>query len=449
MSSGPAAQPLGAREFEALMMALPPARSAEHIAVAVSGGSDSMALTLMLQDWTEATGKCLTAITVDHGLRRESREEAVGVAASLASRGISHVTLDWEGEKPTSNLQSAARKARYELMSAWCDRNSVSCLALAHQLEDQAETFLLRLARGSGVYGLAAMESCLMPALPNTPWRIRPLLDVPKARLKATLQAKEQAWIEDPSNRLGRFSRVRVRALCEPLASVGITPERLAATARHLARARAFIEAQADAVLSECAALRFSGYCRVNVPALVAIHEEVGLRALSRILMAVSGAEYPPRFERLERLWSRLASGTLGGGATLLGCRVKPTGDGYVVVFRELRSIGGSTHVEAGEPAIWDGRYRLCLDELDQVRGPLIFDRLGPQGWKALRQVVPDPSEPGVPDIVQHFSPALWDADGLLAAPTHAYFRSKAPENWGIRLEYLPGVRDRAFAQTL
>ena len=408
-----------------------------------------MALAVLMRDWAEATGKRLTAITVDHGLRPESGDEASRVEQWLARRGISHVTLAWHGEKPASNLQSAARRARYDLMAGWCAENGASCLALAHQLEDQAETFLLRLGRGSGVHGLAAMESCLKPSTPDAPWRIRPLLDVPKMRLKATLEASGQEWIEDPSNRLAKFSRVRARALAAPLASLGITPERLAATAKHLARARSFIEAQADAVLAESASLRPSGYCRVIVPALIAAHEEVGLRALSRILMAVSGAEYAPRFERLERLWSRLSSGSLGGGATLLGCRIKPAGEGAVVIFRELRSIGAPTQIRAGESAIWDGRYHLRINRADQARGPVLIDRLGGKGWKALRQAVPALCEPGVPHIVQHVGPALWDSEGLLAAPTHRYFRDKDPENWGIRLEYLPGVRDRAFAQAL
>lgn len=448
MSSGPA-QPLTAREFDTLMKALQPARDADHIAVAVSGGSDSMALTLLLRDWADATGKRLTAITVNHGLRQESGDEASQVAAWLAERAISHVTLDWEGEKPESNLQSAARKARYALMDEWSGENGVSCLALAHQLEDQAETFLLRLGRGSGVYGLAAMDSCLKPAAPNAPWRIRPLLDVPKARLKATLEARGQEWIEDPSNRHTKFSRVRVRALREPLASVGITPQRLATTARHLARARSFIEAQADAVLAESTTLQRGGYCSVNVPALVAAHEEVGLRALSRILMAVSGAEYAPRFERLERLWSRLASGSLGGGTTLLGCRIKPAKHGEVFVFRELRSMGSPARLQTNKAAIWDGRYRLRLNQTDPVRSPIVVDRLGREGWKALRKADPDLCDARVPDIVQHVGPALWDSEGLLAAPAHSYIRPNTAENWEIGLEYLPGVRDRAFAPTL
>lgn len=443
------ARPIEAREFDSVMDALPPVRDARHVAVAVSGGSDSMALALLMRDWAATAGKRLTALTVDHGLRPESGEEAAQVAKWLASQRIDAVTLAWQGGKPQSNLQAAARIARYELMGDWCAANDVSSLALAHQLEDQAETFLLRLGRGSGVYGLAAMEPCLKPSAPGAPWRIRPLLDVPKARLKATLEACCQEWIEDPSNLLAKYARVRVRALSEPLASVGITPERLAATAKHLARARSFIESQADAVLAESAELRLGGYCRVNVNRLVAAHEEVGLRALSRILMAVSGADYPPRFERLERLWSTLASGSLGGGATLLGCRVKPAGTDQVVVFREARSIGRPVDLNVGEAAIWDGRYQFRLEKEVELDSPIVIDRLGREGWKALSQAAPGLSVPGLPDIVQHAGPALWDSAGLLAAPAHNYFRPKTPENWRVKVEFLPGVRDRAFARSL
>jgi len=440
---------VSARAFDALMEALPPALEAEHIAVAVSGGPDSMALTLLLDAWTRKAGKRLTALTVDHGLRPESAAEAKTVKGWLAERGISHATLTWQGEKPASNVQAKARDARYALMDAWCAANGASCLALAHQLEDQAETFLLRLGRGSGVHGLAAMEACLKPASADAPWRIRPLLDVPKDKLKATLGAYAQDWIEDPSNAQAKYSRVRVRALKEPLASLGLTPERLAVTARHMARARAFIDQETDRVLSKSAELSLAGYCSVDVRTLTGAHEEVGLRALTRILMAVSGASYPPRFERLERLWSTLVSGGLGGGATLLGCRIMPASADRILVFRERRAVGDPVGIAAGQSAIWDGRYQFQMECIERPKGRLTVDRLGRDGWKALCGAAPELADQGVPDIVQHMSPAVWDASGLLAAPAHRYFRPESPEETGFFIEYLPGTRDRVFARDL
>ncbi len=182
-----------------------PLAPAGPLAVAVSGGADSMALLCLAARWGK---RPLTALTVDHGLRAESAEEARRVKGWAEAQGVPHVTLAWRGEKPKANLQAAARAARYGLLAQWCRDARVEGLLLAHTLDDQAETVLLRLARGSGVNGLAAMA-------PATRLRgvtlLRPLLGISRARIVATLEALRQPWIEDPSNEDTRFARVRLR----------------------------------------------------------------------------------------------------------------------------------------------------------------------------------------------------------------------------------------------
>ncbi len=410
-----------------------------------------MALCLLLRDWALAEGKHLTALTVDHGLRAGSSREVTQVAGWLAARGVDHVALAWEGEKPTGNIQAAARAARYALMDAWCAEHGASVLMLAHHLEDQAETFLLRLGRGSGVYGLSGMEASVRPALPGAPWRLRPLLGVPKARLGATLECRGQDWIEDPSNESLAFARVRARKLKGPLASIGLTPERLVATAGHLARVRSLLEDEAEQLLAKCAAFEPGGFCLVDTAALTRAHEEVGLRALARLVMAVRGAGYPPRFVRLERLWSRLRTGGLGGGATLLGCRFQPARvDGYdAVVFREARGLGGPVTLEVGSsaagPVIWDGRYYMCLDTLGGADGPVYLDALGGDGWRCLRKETPGRVYAAAPAPAHQAALALWDRSGLLAAPEYGYLRggvTVAPERMFVHLGIF---RDPAF----
>ena len=149
--------PLTSDEFHNLMVALNMG-DIKHIAVAVSGGGDSMALCLLLKEWCTTQGVNLTALTVDHGLRVDSRTEAEQVSRWMMEASISHHILSWAGEKPTTNIQDEARKARYQLMGKWCAQNNIAHLCLAHHQDDQAETFLLRLFRGSGVDGLCAME---------------------------------------------------------------------------------------------------------------------------------------------------------------------------------------------------------------------------------------------------------------------------------------------------
>lgn len=174
-----AAEPVGGPEFARAMAALGPFESAPRLALAVSGGSDSMALALLASAWAEAKGGEATALIVDHGLRRGSAAEAGRVRAWLRARGIGCRILRWRGAKPAANLQAAARAARYALLTGWCRKAGILHLLLAHQQDDQAETLLLRLGRGSGLDGLAAMA----PLASGADLRLlRPLLDFPRAR---------------------------------------------------------------------------------------------------------------------------------------------------------------------------------------------------------------------------------------------------------------------------
>jgi tRNA(Ile)-lysidine synthase len=348
--------PLEVADFAALIAAFAPFEPAPRLAVGVSGGADSMALTLLAQAWAQAQGGAVAALTVDHGLRPEAAAEAAQVGAWLAARGIEHRVLAWRGPLPSRGIQAAAREARYRLLEGWCAEAGVLHLLLAHHREDQAETVLLRLARGSGLDGLAGMSATVERAACRV---LRPLLAVPRARLVATLQALGQGWIEDPSNRDHRYARTRLRQGMAPLAEAGLTVERLAATAARLGRTRAALEAEVAVLLARSAAIHPGGFARIDAAALTAAPAAIGLRALSALLLMVGGTAYPPRGERLERLHRRLAGG-LGGGCTLGGCRILPRRGG-VLVCREPAAMAPPVAVRPGAAVTWDGRFRLRL----------------------------------------------------------------------------------------
>jgi tRNA(Ile)-lysidine synthase len=199
--------------FAAVLAPLWP-KGAGAAAVAVSGGADSLALTLLMRDWAAAHGVALTALTVDHGLRPESTAEARQVGAWLAARGISHQVLAWDGDKPTANIQATARQARYDLLTSWCRARGAPVLLLGHHADDQIETFLLRLGRGSGLRGLSAMRAIEKR---NDIMVLRPFLATPKQALLETLRTCGQPWLDDPSNFDMRFRRSHVRALAAQL----------------------------------------------------------------------------------------------------------------------------------------------------------------------------------------------------------------------------------------
>ena len=264
-------------------------------------------------------------LTVDHGLRKEAARDAKQVARWAKAAGLKAVTLTWRGDKPKAGIEAAARDARYRLMGAWLRKHKINTLLVGHTQDDQAETFLLRLARGSGLDGLAAMQA-------HAVWPVegfeglsihRPLLGFGRDELRAWLKAKGHAWLEDPMNDDLAFDRVKMRRALSVLAEAGLSSARIAAAAAHLSRARAALEVVTQAVLKRASRPIDIGFA-VDPAALAAAPREIGLRALAALLMAVGGQAYRPRFEALERLYDRLGEGTLGGGVTLHGCRIAP-----------------------------------------------------------------------------------------------------------------------------
>ncbi|MBP2310835.1 tRNA(Ile)-lysidine synthase [Azospirillum soli] len=388
-------------------------------AVAVSGGADSLGLALLAHGWAAEQGGSILALTVDHGLRPESADEAERVGHWLAARGIEHRILRWEGEKPSTGIQAAARAARHRLLAACCQAEGILHLALAHHRDDQAETVLLRFARGSGIDGLAGMA----PVRADGGVRlIRPLLDLPHARLVATCQAFGQDWIEDPSNRNPAFARARLRAAQDALGAEGLDSERLADTARRAARARAALETATAGLLAEAAEIHPEGWIRLDPTPLLAAPEELGLRALVRCLLVVGGAPYPPKAEASERLFAEVAGG-LPTGRTLGGCRVLSR-RGALLIAREPAGADERRAIGPGESVWWDRRFTVRLAAGQGNR--LTVARLGAEGWRAVRDAKPASAALRLPEPARESLPALWGERGLAAVPSLGFLATES-----------------------
>jgi tRNA(Ile)-lysidine synthase len=405
---GASATPLGPAEFAALMAPFEPFEPAPRLAVAVSGGADSVALALLGASWAKARGGAMTALTVDHRLRPEAAAEAAQVGHWLAARGIAHLCLVRAEPRPERDLQAQARAARYRLLEAWCAETEVLHLLVAHHREDQAETLLLRLARGSGLDGLAGMAAVTERAACRI---VRPLLGLSHRRLVATLDAAGQSWIEDPSNRDPAYARARLRQGRAALAAAGLGEARLAETAQRLARSRAAVEAAVAALLARAAVVHPLGFVRLDAAALSEAPEEVGLRALAAVLALVAGAEYPPRLARLERLYRHVAAG-FRSGRTLGGCRLLPRRDG-VLVCREPAAVAPPVAAVPGRTTVWDGRFRLTLPR--SAPAGLTLGALGPAPLGA--------AAAGLPAVVRATLPALRDDAAVVAVPSLRYVR--------------------------
>ncbi|HEV2263378.1 MAG TPA: tRNA lysidine(34) synthetase TilS [Stellaceae bacterium] len=405
--------PLTAAEFELLMAPFTPFEDAPHLAVACSGGGDSMALAVLVDRWARARGGTVTALIVNHRLRPESASEAAGVGRTLAALGIAHHILVCGDAPAAGNLEDAARRARYRLLEAWCEDHGVLHLLTAHHRDDQAETLLMRLTRGSGLDGLAGIAPV---SIRRTCRVLRPLLTMPPERLRATLRDCGVTPVEDPMNRDPAFQRARLRAARTFLAEEGLSAERLAATAARLARARGALETMVTATLARAVALDPLGYARVDATALKAAPAEVGLRALAAVLATVGGDDYPVRLEQLERLYASLPA-DIGGGRTLGGCQLVAK-TGYVLVCREAAAVADRQAAPPGARLHWDGRFAIAVPT--DARPGL---SIGPLGSDGAARLAAEGSDGGVPAVVRLTLPALFDADGVAAVPPLGWCR--------------------------
>jgi tRNA(Ile)-lysidine synthase len=286
--------------------------AAKAVVLAVSGGPDSMALMRVAAE-TRGCGALVpvTVATIDHGLRAQSRDEAETVAGWAGACGFPHRLLAWAGEKPRSGVQEAAREARYRLLAGLAQELGASHILTAHTLDDQAETLLMRLSRGTGVGGLAGMRA----ETERGGVRLaRPFLGLSKAELLAMCAAHGWPYLEDPSNADPRFARSRWRQLMPLLAREGLTAERLAALALRAQRAEDALEARARAVLDSARIARSGASLELDGAALLGEPEAIRLRVVAQAIAAVAGADAPLRLERLEahalcRVFPALAQG--------------------------------------------------------------------------------------------------------------------------------------------
>jgi tRNA(Ile)-lysidine synthase len=399
-----------------------PFEGAPRLAVGVSGGADSLALTLLADRWARQRGGTLLALTVDHGLRAAAAAEAAQVGAWLGARGIPHRILTWAGPKPDpvlkTGLQAAARAARRGILLDQCRAEGILHLLLAHHQDDQAETLVMRAAADSGPDGLAGMAAIVETRSLRV---LRPLLDVPRARLAATLAGLDQAWIEDPSNRDPRFTRVRIRSL-----TAG--DRAIAAPASRFGRERAARDVETAALLARSTAVHPEGWALVAADVLSAANSVIGRRALARILMCVGGGDYPPRSDGLEELWAAISAGRLAGGRTLAGCRLVPRRPGLknggLLVVREAAAIGADVPVAGPGCYEWDGRFQLRVE--GTVRPGTVLRALGEGGWRTVTAALvsgPKPLRSLVLPPVRATLPALCDLDGVADVPHLTYRR--------------------------
>lgn len=339
---------ISAQDFGCAMQAFAPFEKQPHLAVAVSGGADSTVLVLLAHEWAIAHNGKVTALIVDHGLRVESSDEAARTRRRLQARGIDAVILLWKGRKARTGIQAAARAARYELLENWCRTHGVLHLLIGHHLDDQAETVMMRLSRGSGPDGLAAM-----PALRelNACRVLRPLLSFSRSKLHKTLSTFDVQWIEDPSNDDPKYGRTHARLALQtdPNQRRG-----LADSAQRFARQRTMIEDTVARWVARSVSIDQAGFAYFLRKDLSDVAPEIALRAIARLGQSIGGTHYGPSTDAVERLYDTLCTAR---GASLSRSIFDVRGD-HIRVFREARNLPENVALDTADQC-WDNRFAI------------------------------------------------------------------------------------------
>ncbi len=312
-----------------------PWQDAQTILIAVSGGPDSMALLHLAAQWAQTRKRpSLHAATVDHGLRNEARAEIELVAKAAAQLGIPHQTLVWSGSKPTTGIQEKAREARYDLLATHAKNIGAHFIMTAHHADDQAETIVFRLLRGSGLTGLSGMKL-------NSPRGeitiARPLLNLRKADLIAYCQAQNQAFAQDASNTDASYARTRVRGLLSHLESQGLGAPDWTLLGKRLARADRALALTAQETLARVQIADTNGDYGYDFSALMREPDEIVLRVLAQVLLD-AGGKSAFQLEKIEMLEEKLRQAAQSGvscAATLSGLRVKLSQTGLLTLSPE------------------------------------------------------------------------------------------------------------------
>lgn len=421
-------------EFSTLMAGCGPLGGRPRLAVAVSGGADSLALALLAHDWARSQGGEAVALTVDHGLRAASAEEARAVGKWLGKAGLRHHTLKWNGPHPKTRVQEAARIARYDLLTQWCRANNVMYLLLAHHRDDQAETYFMRKERGSGPAGLAAMRAVTPPPGGGYRWPllVRPLLPVGKHALEGTLVARGQDWIRDPSNENADYERVRVRRQIQGAPDPDALTARLVKEAADHARIRDRIDRDLCALYARSLTLSPHGFVRVS--GVQDIPEGLVRDFWFRLLRTVGGRAYPPRGDRMETFIRKLGQGDFKG-ATLAGCYVLSAQSG-LLVMREAAGI--QDDVPLSPELVWDRRFLIRSSLAPGYADDYRVRRLGEDGVRALMRDWPEARQWSVPAKVRRTLPGIFKNGALQGLPVFEDAPGISASLKGVRAQFVP-----------
>ena len=423
---------LSAEKFAACLYQAWPTALPRRLALAVSGGGDSMALLYLAAEWaTKArqnhSNHELVVLTVDHGLRADAYMECCYVAKQAERVGCSARILRLDSPfSLRGGLQSAARQLRYQLLERTCLKMGIFMLLTAHHLEDRAETFLLRLERRSGVDGLAVLPDCMGGGDLRL---VRPFLSLHRAELRAYLRAHGHFWFDDPANQDERFARTRIRACLPILNRFGLTAKILAKDADRMIQQRRRWAGAASALLEKKDGVYSQGWAFLSHATIARAQYEHLTRIVSFLLRAIGGNIYAPRRAKLDKLYEALQA-RQNFCRSLCSCLIEKQSQG-IYFYREYARISSPCSVVPGEKLLWDQRFNIHIGNI--FASSLRLQALGGKGWAQYRDGHKK-KKPGfavsladMPDRARLCLPSLWRGEELLAVGATGQKGEKTP----------------------
>ena len=380
----------------------------ERFAIAVSGGSDSLALSALAKLYSLDNDNDFVALIIDHKLRKESAEEAKKTYKSLTQNKIKAKILTYRGEKFSSNIQKKARDLRSDLFEKYCGKNKIKFLILAHHQDDLIENFYIRLIRGSGIKGLTSLQNIF--EYNKNFYLLRPLLNFNKQELLSVTKKSYSSWIEDPSNKNDKFLRVRIRKMQSKLQKEGFDPKRIIKTIENLNTAKDSLDFYI--FKSEKKYLKFykEGYAILNSSMFNNEAQEVIFRVIIKAIHFVSGEYYPPRSDSLKTLMKNLSTKSFKS-STLGGCLIEKNKN-IISFFREDRNVAVENLNKIKQKTNWDDRFLVYKNFNNKEQ--FIVKKLGNNGIEYLKKNKVNESGNKIPTHAKKTLPSFWNNNGEL-----------------------------------
>ena len=394
----------------------------EMIALAVSGGPDSTAMMYIASLSKKIKKDKVIVVVVDHGLREGSADEAKIVSENAKKLGFKFKTLKWDGLKPNTRIQELARKNRYHLITKWCKTKKINKIFLAHHLDDQIETFLMRLAKGSGVDGLASMD--FLSKISDS-YLVRPFLEIPKERLLNILDSSKLRWINDPSNFNMNFKRSRIREITPILAKEGIDSKQISHVIKRMRSASKSLNAQAKIIINKYIHDFKNIAYFLDKKILIEVEdEEILLRVIEKIIMNISGSIYPARGFKLKNILFWFFREDKVTAKTLNGVVIRKRKNDFIF-YRELNDCDKSAGIKilTSKYVCWDNRFSLRAN----MSKNLEVRALGNAGISILKEkkILKRQGYKGVPLSAWKTAPGVWSKKRLISMPTLGYTEKK------------------------